>query len=319
MLLISGLALNLSGAVSHAEIPAASAPCAPRAVSVGTAMLCCSKAELAGPTCPPTQAAPQGQTPSPALQWLSVLTPLLSALAWPLVALLLAFGLRRELVALLGRVRQVEMGQGRLILDREFKPAPVERQREKSRQEVQEAEGEDGDATGGFNDAQPSQPGSPGPRSATPAPSAWAPKGDPLLAEALALRALQEEYGVPIGRQLAAGEGPVFDGVFALGERLYIVEVKLYRKRVASAKLSATLAALAQTIRARGWQHTRIVLAAVFDQPDDLSTQLALLHAAADATPSVPVIVRCFTLADLQRRFDAQGAESAQAPPSTAP
>ena len=90
-----------------------------------------------------------------------------------------------------------------------------------------------------------------------------------------------------------------------LGERLYIVEVKLYRKRVASARLSATLAALAQAIRARGWQHTRIVLAAVFDQPDDLPAQLGLLQAAADATPSVPVIVRCFTLADLQRRFEA--------------
>lgn len=315
MLLCSALAVTAAGRAGSAHDPTHGPHGQPLPAPVYAAAPPCTPVHQAcnGPA--PIAAAPQAPAPSAALQWLTGVTQLLGAVAWPLVALVLAFAMRREMAALLARVRRVEMGQGKLILDREFGPAPVDRQREKSRQEAQEAEGDAPPAASG--EAPASQQPSPASDTATAAPAR--PPGDPLLAEALALRALQEEYGVPIGRQLAAGEGPVYDGVFALGERLYIVEVKLYRKRVASAKLSATLAALAQAIRARGWQHTRIVLVAVFDQPDDLSTQLALLHAAADATPSVPVIVRCFTLADLQRRFDAQGAESAQAPPGPAP
>jgi hypothetical protein len=128
------------------------------------------------------------------------------------------------------------------------------------------------------------------------------PRTKALLAEDLALRALQEEYGASIRRQVTAGDDPGFDGAFVVENRLYIVEVKYFRSSFLPDKLESSILRLASSINRYGWTNVQIILAAVFEELDDAYKKTIRLSNAVSAS-SVPVVVRTFSMAELNARF----------------
>jgi hypothetical protein len=123
-----------------------------------------------------------------------------------------------------------------------------------------------------------------------------------LQAEDLVLRAIQAEYGATISRQVTAGRDVGFDGVFVSSGRLNIVEVKYVKSAKALPRIRSTLETLVETTRRDGWQNVQIILAVVFDTPEQVTGSEPRLHELLSGL-SVQVVVRSFVLPDLQRRF----------------
>lgn len=228
------------------------------------------------------QRSKQDPTESTLLQWIEGLAMLSSSLAWPLFGLTVLFTFRRQLSELLGRIRSIEVGKNKVVLDTQLKPTPAPRQSAKSQEESEDADHEFG--TGATPPLRPTS------------------RTRYLLAEDLALRALQEEYGASIRRQVTAGADPGFDGAFVIENRLYIVEVKYYRTSFLPEKLQSSIVRLAGSINRYGWSNVQIILAAVFEELDDAYKKTVRLTRAVSAS-SVPVVVRTFSMAELNARY----------------
>jgi hypothetical protein len=121
-------------------------------------------------------------------------------------------------------------------------------------------------------------------------------------AEDLVLRALQAEYGVAVSRQVTAGADMGFDGVFITSGRLNVVEVKLVRNmRSAASNIEKSVERIAGAIQRYGWRNAQIILAIVSESEDELSTVKDMSERFANNP--IPVVVRCYSLSDLQKRF----------------
>lgn len=121
-------------------------------------------------------------------------------------------------------------------------------------------------------------------------------------AEDLALRAIQAEYGKAVKRQVTAGSDVGFDAAFTTGGRLNIVEVKYVRAARNLGQIRGVLERLAETIQAYHWRNVQIILAVVFEGSSGASEGVQLLEEMA-AGVSVSVVIRCYGLDDLRRRF----------------
>lgn len=125
-------------------------------------------------------------------------------------------------------------------------------------------------------------------------------------AEDLVLRAIQAEYGATVSRQVTAGRDGGFDGLFVSSGRTTVVEVKYISGQGSGHSFQSTIARITASIQQYGWQNPQIVLALVFERSEDIARtreRLALMF----AKNPVPVIVRCYTVAELQAQFGVGG------------
>lgn len=124
-------------------------------------------------------------------------------------------------------------------------------------------------------------------------------------AEDLALRAIQAEYGATMRRQVTAGLDRGFDGVFVSNGQLSIVEVKyLSRPSSSMLPLGKAIDGIYASIFRYGWQNARVILAVVVEKMEDVSETTTRLQRFIEtkSTP-VPLVVRCFSLEELQAEF----------------
>lgn len=245
----------------------------------------------------------EGEEPS-TVQLLEVLVKLLSSLAWPVVTLFVVIRFRRQLAALIDRIKSIEIGSNKLILDREMQPATLEQETAKADEEAKEALYLEPAETTRAKVATEVPAEQKSPQLASGAEQVKDFRRRAFLAEDLALRALQIEYLSPIRRQVTAGSNFVFDGAFELGGRLYIVEVKHYRSTFSPDRLRTSLSRITDHVHSKGWKNVQIILAVVFEELDDADLRTQRLVRATSSI-SLPVIVRCFSLSGLQQRFAA--------------
>lgn len=122
-------------------------------------------------------------------------------------------------------------------------------------------------------------------------------------AEDLVLRAIQAEYGSTISRQVTAGADMGFDGAFVTNGRLNIVEVKFLRGPSGNvSRLRQSVERLVSAVVSYGWKNAQVILAVVFEREEEVARATELLKNITSGM-SVPIVVRCYSLAELQRRF----------------
>jgi hypothetical protein len=134
------------------------------------------------------------------------------------------------------------------------------------------------------------------------APRANSARAKYFQAEDLALRAIQAEYGAPINRQVTAGRDSGFDGVFLAAGRTTVVEVKYVSGDTSPRRFRDAIWRITGAIQQYKWDNSQIVLALVFERDEDVETlrqRLALVF----AENPVPVVIHCYTIAELQARF----------------
>lgn len=221
---------------------------------------------------------------------LAPFVPLLQTLLWVglIVALTLWFNksIRSLLDALRKRVEAgstVKAGWFELL---ELKPQPAEQQRQRAQLELAE---------------NASTPVSDGKSLQVSALSSGTPP-QVLLAEDLALRALQADFGVPLNRQISAGPDFGFDAAFAQGGRLNIVEVKYFAGPVQPASLRSSLDRIAAGTERVHWKNVKVILVLVFKRQEDVYLHKEPVDKMLDGF-SMPVEIRTYSLPELRSRF----------------
>ena len=95
-----------------------------------------------------------------------------------------------------------------------------------------------------------------------------------FLAEELAVRELQSEFGLSINRQVAVGQDAGFDGMFVTNGHAYGVEVKFTRRKLPDEIARNTIHQVKHYAARLGWRSFTLVLAIVQDNPKlDTSTE----------------------------------------------
>ena len=123
-----------------------------------------------------------------------------------------------------------------------------------------------------------------------------------FLAEDLALRAIQIEFGVPIGRQMRAGN-LALDGYFALGGKVCIIEVKYANKHYPSLRIQQTVHKIFERISRYGWRNVKLILVVVYgDNTIDLNKEKKNIMDALTQFED-KVDVRCYSLDQLSEEF----------------
>lgn len=123
-----------------------------------------------------------------------------------------------------------------------------------------------------------------------------------ILAEDLAVRAIQAEYGQPINRQVVLGRVRL-DGAFVANGKFNVVEVKYVRDARSLSRLEKSLVAMSNAIDTLHWRNVHIILAVVFEREEDIgaASDVPLLDVGRNLPFSVTV--RPFALAELRKRF----------------
>lgn len=127
------------------------------------------------------------------------------------------------------------------------------------------------------------------------------------LAEDLALRALEQELGCSISREVAvpAGDGWLnLDGAVAIGDELVAIEVKHFQGRGLAIFQIEHLLDLLSKLKFKTFRKTSLVLAIVSDAPEEADREIE--HKVTEALkkfPVVPVRLRLFRLSELKNRF----------------
>ena len=126
-----------------------------------------------------------------------------------------------------------------------------------------------------------------------------------LQSEDLALRALQDEFAVPINRQVTVGAGTPFDAAFFKDGSLFLVEVKTFLRGVDRIALQNAIAKLIGYSDALPSVHKRFILALVFRAPDEIAANEEKVLLALSSFGS-NVQVRMYALPELRQRFGAE-------------
>ena len=175
----------------------------------------------------------------------------------------------------------------------QLRPQNRKTTQEKSAQEIQEALEE---RPAGGSDTQPT------PRSTNPATTTGRIQAKYLRVEDLVLRALQAEYGTNVSRQVTAGADHGFDGAFVSNGRLAIVEVKYAMSLESLVRFPTALERIVQAVSRYGWRNVQIILAVVFERLEDVGPGALRLEDIATGIP-IPVVIRTYSLAELEERF----------------
>lgn len=122
-----------------------------------------------------------------------------------------------------------------------------------------------------------------------------------LLAEDLALRAVQAEYRVPMLRQVTAGSDSGFDAVMLDRHRMTVVEVKYASGVLNVERIHERIMSLDRSIQNYSWPGSGIILAIVFEQEDqkDESRHLDYLARATASAFNLKV----YSIGELERKF----------------
>lgn len=128
-------------------------------------------------------------------------------------------------------------------------------------------------------------------------------------AEDLVLRAIQAEYGVPVSRQITAGRDLGFDGAFVNNGRTTIIEVKYARSLSNLARYKESLYRLVSTVERYAWPNAQVLFAVVFERVQDVGPGAKKLEEIVARSP-VDVVVRSYSLAELEERFGLASRES---------
>jgi hypothetical protein len=224
--------------------------------------------------------------------WLSLISkiakdivPLLQTFLWFTLISVVLLVYRKQIEALVEAIRKrVESGSGLKVgfvsIEADLHPQSPEQQAIKVKQEVTEATTTT--------------------TTAAPVPPNLSTRS--FLAEDLALRVIQSEYGVPINRQLQAGQNMTFDGVFAKDKASYIVQVKYSRGTYSTSRALMQITQILAGITKYHWKNVTLILAVVFDDSVDLEMeQRRLSEAVKDC--GVMVDVRCFSFKHLAKQF----------------
>jgi hypothetical protein len=123
-----------------------------------------------------------------------------------------------------------------------------------------------------------------------------------FLAEDLAMRAVQAEYGAPISRQITAGQDQGFDGAFVKDGKLNVVEVKYSSGKHASKLAKSSIARIAQSMHRNNWTSARLVLAIVVNDPAVVETTRKDLESLS-SNSSIPVDIRVYSMSGLKSEF----------------
>ena len=213
--------------------------------------------------------------------WVGLITGILWRFHGPIYGILIALQKRIESGS------SIKAGPFEIV--DQLKPQDPAKQREKAANEVQEA-------------LQV-------PASGTQAPSSPSTDAlgliDPSIyfqAEDLALRALQSEYGKPVNRQMTAGKDLGFDGALVINGRLSIIEVKYAANLGNITYYRNTLEKISNAIHRYGWRNVEIILAVVFESNEDIPKGSEILQTLVQGL-SLPVIVRCYSFAELRVKF----------------
>lgn len=185
--------------------------------------------------------------------------------------------------------RRIEAGSsikaGPFEISDQLKPQDPLKQQQKAAAEVEEA----------IQTAEPAAGAAPVQKEAL--------KAKYFQAEDLVLRAIQAEYGATVSRDVTGGADMGFDGAFVMNGRLNIVEVKYLRGPSGNvSRLQSSVERLASTVARYGWSNAQIILAVVFEKVEEVPRATELLKRMTGEMPT-PVVVRCFSLPELQARF----------------
>lgn len=214
--------------------------------------------------------------------------PLLQTLAWIVLIVALTLWFNRPIRDLLASLRRrVESGSavkaGWFELS-EMKPEPASQQRQRAQAEM---ESTGAAVVGESPNANPVAGGTP-------------PKV--LFAEDLALRALQDDLGVPLNRQISAGPGAGFDAAFVKAGKLNIVEVMFFSGPVSTGKLRLALERIADATERVHWQNVKIILVLVLAEDGDVYLPKVPVEQALEGF-RLSVDVRTYSLNELRTRF----------------
>lgn len=95
-----------------------------------------------------------------------------------------------------------------------------------------------------------------------------------VLAEDLALRAMQIKYGEPINRQLTWGKDSGFDGAFVKDGCLHVIEVKYIPFGNGMRSLRDAVMKVSGGLQDYMWKNVRIVLVAVYENESSIPKEL---------------------------------------------
>jgi len=127
-------------------------------------------------------------------------------------------------------------------------------------------------------------------------PDAW------LIAEDLALRAVQADYGQPIQRQMEFLSKTAVDGAFVLNGKLHLVEVKSLTPSTSVISLVEKIRKIADAVVSQHLSDAQIVLVLIIDRADYLASRDLQIREAVKDLP-VPVAVRAYSVKELRKRF----------------
>lgn len=123
-----------------------------------------------------------------------------------------------------------------------------------------------------------------------------------LLAEDFALRAVQDQYSVPLSRKITLPGDVEFDGYFEVAGRPHFVEVWHVARQVMPDRVRSNLERRTAEIARTGASEPRLVWACVFERTADVLPGWERLSELAKASP-VPVSVHCFSIHELRSKY----------------
>ena len=216
-------------------------------------------------------------------------------LLWVLLITGVLWKFHAQAVALLGAIKtRIEKGSsvkaGPFELGQDLRPQEPEQQKKRLDDEVKQAQQEE--AKSSSTHAQ---------LIAKPSDSDF--RSRILIAEELALRALQSEFDVVINRQVKMGSDLGLDGAFVKDNRGFGVEVKYSRKDLSETQLRHVVSQFMNYAKLRNWKQFTMILAVVYDGPDsELHTQQETLDSTLNEFQGF-VQWRLYSLSQLSQKY----------------
>jgi len=220
------------------------------------------------------------------------IAPLIQTVLWVGLIAVLIWRFNKPLYALLAAFRdRVERGSaikaGPFEIS-ELRPQPLDAQREKMASEIHELRKV--------------------PSNTTPHNRSFSTdslQGRYLQAEDMALRAIQAEYGVPLNRQVTGGADKGFDGAFALGGSLYVVEVRYSFHQITAQVIKASIERILLSFEKYHWKNTHILIVLVYEEPPGMVVDDQKLQEISRSY-SVPIIIKTYSFEKLEQQFGLQ-------------
>lgn len=221
--------------------------------------------------------------------------PFFQTLLWILLIVGILWKFHAQAVALLGAIKtRIEKGSsvkaGPFELGQDLRPQEAEQQKKRLDDEVKEAQQEDAKSVS--SQAQ---------LLAKLSESDF--RSRVLVAEELAMRELQVEFGVVINRQVLVGRDFGMDGMFVKDGTGFGIDVKYVRRNLRPEHLKQIVFQYKEFVRSRGWKRFTMILVFVYDgEEDQLPKQRDFLNSALGQFQDF-VLWRLYSLKQLTEKY----------------